>query len=128
MKVHKKGHQKVSRQQLGRVLNRYIFPYPGTETINQAMKGLDTITQKLISQTLKQIDRVTDERIRQLINNGGKHVKTIEPKIIRGTKEHVYNTPFRLLANLARRSFLKSNENFSVSFKNKKNVFNRQNL
>ena len=97
--TQKKSCRKVSRQQLGRFLNRYDFAYAGRDAVNQELKGLDTIAPKLINQTSKELDRVAEARIRQLINKGDKQVKNIAPKIIRGAIEDVYKKPFRLLDN-----------------------------
>ena len=38
------------RKQRGGFLNRYDFAYAGRDTVNQAMKGLDTLASKVIDQ------------------------------------------------------------------------------
>ena len=63
------------------------------------MKGLNTLAPKLINQTSKEVDKIAEARIRQVINDGGQQIQKIAPQIIRGTIEHVYKIPFRLLGN-----------------------------
>ena len=70
-----------------------------------AMKDLDNLAPKLISQTSKEIDKIAEARIRQAINSGGQQIQKIAPQIIRGAIEDVYKTPFRLLGNLGKQKF-----------------------
>ena len=58
------------RQQSGGFLNRYNVAYAGRDTVNTAMKGLDNLAPKLISQTSKEINKITEARIKQAINCG----------------------------------------------------------
>ena len=50
-KYRKYKQRRNKRQQHGGFLNRYDFVYAGRDTVNQAMKGLDTLAPKLINQT-----------------------------------------------------------------------------
>ena len=70
------------RKQQGGFLNRYGFAYAGRDTINYAMKGLDTLAPKLINQALKEINKIAEVRIRQVINSSGKHIQKIAQHII----------------------------------------------
>ena len=66
------------------------------------MKGLDTLSPKLVNQASKEIDKIKETKIRQVINSGGQH---IAPQIIKGAIEDVYKTPFRLLGKLGKQKF-----------------------
>ena len=59
------------RKRRGRFLNRYDFAYVGQDTVNQAVKGLDTLALKVFGQASKEIDKISEARIRQVINDGG---------------------------------------------------------
>ena len=52
------------RKQRGGFLSRYDFAYAGRDTVNLAMKGLDTLAPKVISQAAKESDKITEARIR----------------------------------------------------------------
>ena len=41
--------------------------YAGRDTLNKAMKGLDSLAPKLINQTSKEVDKIAEARIRQVI-------------------------------------------------------------
>ena len=58
---------------------------------------LNTIAPKLRQQTMNQVDQIAQQRIQKILNQGGKKVERIAPKIIKGTTEEVYKTPFLLL-------------------------------
>ena len=53
-----KRQRRGRRKQRGGFLNRYDFAYAGRDTVNQAMKGLDTLAPKLINQASKEIDKI----------------------------------------------------------------------
>ena len=93
------------RKQRGGFLNRYDFAYAGRDTINQAIKGLDTLAPKLINQASKEADKIAEARIRQVINSGGQQIQKIAPQIIQGAIEDFYKTPFRLLGKLRKQKF-----------------------
>ena len=93
------------RKQRGGFLNRYDFAYAGWDTINQAIKGLDTLAPKLINQASKETDKIAEARIRQVINSGGQQIQKIAPQIIQGAIEDFYKTPFRLLGKLRKQKF-----------------------
>ena len=105
------------RHQHGGFLNRYDFAYVGRDTVNQAMKGLDSLAPKLIGETLKEIEKIAEARIRQVINGGGKQIQRIASKIIRGAIEDVYKTPFRLLGNLGKKKFAQIKQKISKTLK-----------
>ena len=46
---------------------------------------------------MNQVDQIAQQRIQKILNQGGKKVERIAPKIIKGTTEEVYKTPFLLL-------------------------------
>ena len=97
-----KKQRRGRRKQHGGFLNRYDFTYDGRDTVNQAMKGLDTLAPKMIGQASKEIDKITEARISQVIDNGGQQIQKIAPQIIRGAIEDVYKTPFRMLGKLGK--------------------------
>ena len=100
-----KKQRRGRRKQRGGFLGRYDFAYAGRDTVNQAMKVLDTLAPKVIGQASKEIDKITEARIREVINDGGQQIRKIVPQIIRGAIEDVYKTPFRLLGNLCKKKF-----------------------
>ena len=57
-KYRKYKQRKVIMRQHGGFINRYDFVYAGEGTVNQAMKGLDSLTPKLINQTSREIDKI----------------------------------------------------------------------
>ena len=105
--------RKAKRRQHGGFLNGYDFAYAGRDTVNQEMKGLDSLAPILIDKTLKEIDKFAKARIKQLINNGEQQVQKIAPQIIRGAIKYVYKTPFRLLENLGKKKFAQFKRKFS---------------
>ena len=66
---------------------------------------LNTVAPKLIQQTMNQVDQIAQQRIQKILNQGGKKVERIAPKIIKGTTEEVYKTPFRLLGQFGKKKF-----------------------
>ena len=56
----------------------------------------------MTGQASKKIDKISEARIRQVINDGGQHIKKIAPHIVRGVIEAVHKTPFRLLGKLGK--------------------------
>ena len=79
--------------------------YAGRDTVNQAIKGLDSLAPKLIGQSLKEIDKIVETRTRQIINDDRQQIQKVVPKIIRGAIEDVYKTPFRLRGHLGKKKF-----------------------
>ena len=67
-KYRKYKQRRTKRWQHGGFLNRYNFAYAGRDTVNQAMKGLDSLAPKLINQTSKEVDTIAEARIRQVMN------------------------------------------------------------
>ena len=106
-KYRKYKQKNTKRRQYGGFLNRYDFAYAGRDTVNQAIKGLNTLTPKLINQTSKEVDKIA-------------------PQIIRGAIENVYKTPFRLLGNFGKQKFRKWKKDFCY-WLNKNELNNRQN-
>ena len=84
-------------------MNRYDFLYAGRDVVNQAGK----IAPGIFNKATSDINKIAKERIDQVIKTGGAEVERIAPKIIKGTIEEVYKTPFRLLKNLGRKQFKK---------------------
>ena len=78
------GHYKRFRRQTSRFLNRYDFGYAGRDTVNQTMKGFNSLAPRLIKQTSDEVDRLAQHRIIQIIDEVGQQVERIAPKIIRG--------------------------------------------
>ena len=98
-----KTYWQKKRSQTRGFLNRYNFAYAGRDTVNQVRK----IAPEIIKQATGQIDRIAQDGINQVIKSGGAEVVRILPKVIRGTTEDVYKTPFRLLGNLGKQQFQK---------------------
>ena len=112
-KYRKYKQRKTKRQQHGAFLNRYDFAYVGRDTVNQAMKGLNMLTLKLINQTSKEVDKITEARIRQVLNDGWQqiqkklHHKKYEELLKTFTKHH--SDYWEILAN---KSFLRSKRKY----------------
>ena len=51
------------------------------------------------------MNKTTEQRIHQIIIQGGKELERVVPKILRGATEDVYQTPFRMLGNLGKKTF-----------------------
>ena len=101
-----KRKRPARRLQRGRFLNRYDFDYAGRDTVNTAMKGLDNLAPKLISQLSKEIDKIAEVTIKQATNSGGQQIQKIAPQIIRGAIEDcTRKTACRLLGNLGKQKF-----------------------
>ena len=92
---------KRKKKQTGGFLNRYDFAYAGRDVVNQAGK----IAPDIINKATSDINQIAKDRIDQVIKNGSAEVERVAPKIIPGTIEEAYKTPFRLLGNLGKNSF-----------------------
>ena len=100
-------------------MNRYDFAYAGQDTVNQAMKGLDTLAPKLINQTSREIDKIAEARIKQVLNDGRQQIRKLVPQIIRSAMENVYKTPFGLLGNLGKQKLSQLKRKLSRIIKRK---------
>ena len=78
-----------------------IFVYTGRDTVNQAAK----VTPKIIKAATNDVDKIAEQRINQIISQSGKELEQVVPKLLRGTIESVYQTPFRILGNLGKKTF-----------------------
>ena len=77
------------RRQTGGFLNRYDFAYAGRDTVNQLGK---------IAPGVIKVDKLTRSRKKNRTNKqGGAEVERVALKIICGTLEELYLTPFRML-------------------------------
>ena len=90
---------------MGEFLNRYDFGrgMTGRCTVNQAAK----VVPRVIKNAGNKINNIAKERINQIITQGGKEVKPVLPKILRGATEDAYQTPFRMLANFGKQQLNK---------------------
>ena len=95
--------RKKKSRQTGGFLNRYDFAYAGRDTVNQVGK----IAPKIITKANSDINKIAKERIDQIVRSGGAEIERVAPKIIKGTIEEVYKTPFTLLGNLGKKHFQK---------------------
>ena len=103
-RVRKRQIQRCRRRkQRGGFLNGYDFAYAGTDTANTAMKNVERIPPELMKQLSDQVNQVAQQRIQLIIDQGGQKVEKLAPKIIRGTIENVYQTPFRLLGTFGKK-------------------------
>ena len=75
--LNKKGRRGRRKQRSG-FLNRYDFACAGSDTVNKAMKGLDTLALKLINQDSKEIDKTAEATIRQVINSSKQQIQKIQ--------------------------------------------------
>ena len=59
LKQYQKYKQRrTKRQRHGGFLNRYDFAYAGRDTVNQVMKGLDSLTPKLLTKLQKTLTKL----------------------------------------------------------------------
>ena len=78
-----------------------IFVYTGRDTVTQAAK----VTPKIIKAAMNDVDKITEQRINQIISQSGKELEQVVPKLLCGTIESVYQTPFIILGNLGKKTF-----------------------
>ena len=64
-----------------------------------AINSMSKISKKKAS---AEINNITQQRINQVIGQGGKEAERILPKILRGSIEDLYQTPFRLLGKFGK--------------------------
>ena len=77
-----------------------ILPMLG-ETVNQGGK----VAPEIIKAATKDINKFAEQRINQIISQSGKELERVVPKILCGAIEDVYQTPFRILGNLGKKTF-----------------------
>ena len=70
------------RKQKGGFLNRYNFVYAVRDTASTVISQLNRIAPGLIRKTSIEIDHIAQRRIQQAINQGGKEIEFVAPKII----------------------------------------------
>ena len=102
-KIGKRSGKRRKKKQTGGFLKRYDFAYTGRDVVNQAGK----IAPDIINKATSDINQIAKDRIDQVIKNGSAEVERVAPKIIPGTIEEAYKTPFRLLGNLGKKQFQK---------------------
>ena len=88
---------------MGGFLNRYDFTYAGRQTVNQVVK----VPPDIIKNATREINNVAQQGINQIINQGGKEVERVLPKILRAATEDVYQTPFKFLGNFVKQQLNK---------------------
>ena len=65
------------------------------------------VTPGIIKNETKEINNVAQQRINQIINQGGKEVEKVLPKILREAIEDVYQTRFKQLGNFRKQQLSK---------------------
>ena len=90
------------KRELRSSLNRYGFAYARRHKVNQAAKAAPGV----IKAARNDINNIAEKRTNQFISEGGKESECVLPKILRGTTEDVYQTPFRLLGEFFCLSFI----------------------
>ena len=61
----------------------------------------------IIKNGTREINNVAQQRINQIINQRGKEVEKVLPKILRAAIEDVYQTSFKLLGNFVKQQLNK---------------------
>ena len=79
-RIRKKQYKRCKIHQRGGFLNRYDFAYAVSNTVNQAMKGIDALAPEKIKQATDQFDPITQRYIQEIINQGEQQVEKIAPK------------------------------------------------
>ena len=87
---------------------KLVVAYAGRETVNQAAYH----ALKLIKKASDELNPITKQRIDQFISRRRGEVERILPKIIHGTIEDIYQTPFKLLENFGKKQFAKIKRQF----------------
>ena len=108
-KNRKKNRPKKRRQTKGRkckrqyegFLNRYDFAYAGRNVVNQVAKNAPGVFKAAAND----INKIAEQRSNQAISQGGQELERVLPKILRGAIEDVYQTPFRMLGDLGKKTF-----------------------
>ena len=98
-KTSNKG-RKCKRQYEG-FLNRYDFAYAGRNVVNQVAKNAPGVFKAAAND----INKIAEQRSNQAISQGGQELERVLPKILRGAIEDVYQTPFRMLGDLGKKTF-----------------------
>ena len=101
-KKKRKVTPQKTRRQIGSFLNRYEFSYAGRDTVNQAAK----VAPSIINAT-NEINNITQQGFDQIISQGGKEIKRVLLRILRGAIENVYQTPFSLLGDFGKKQLNK---------------------
>ena len=81
------------------------------------MNQLNTLAPKLIQQTSSQIYQTEQQRIKQILNQGGKQVDRIAPKIIKRAMGDMCKTPFRLLGQFGKKKLAQVERKVTRIFK-----------
>ena len=89
------------KRQYGDFLSHYEFAQAGRDTVNQATK----VAPGVINAPTNDINKIAEQRINQVINQEGKELEGVLPKVLRGTNKDVYQAPFRLLGSFAKKQF-----------------------
>ena len=115
--------KKLKKKQSCDWLNRYDFTYAGRDTINTGLATFGRMTPALINKALNQIDRIIEQRIQQLVQQDGKEIEQITPKIKKKKNaiEEVYKAPFRLLGKFGRKKYYQIKRKFKSLFRKKDN-------
>ena len=61
----------------------------------------------MIKAAANDVNAVATDRINQITTQGVKEMERVLPKMLRGTIEDVYETPFRLLGDFGKQQFNK---------------------
>ena len=93
---------KNKKKQLPGSLIRHGFAYGGTYKFKQAAKAASGV----IKAATNAINNIAGKRTIQIISEGGKESECVLTKILPGTTEDVYLTPFTLLGELFYLSFI----------------------
>ena len=96
------GSSQKQKRQLRGSLNRYGFAQARRDKVNQAAKAAPGV----IKAATNDINNIAEKRTNQIISEVRKESECVLPKILRGTTEDVYQTPFRLLGEFFYLSFI----------------------
>ena len=70
--------------------------------------------------TSMEIDQNAQKRIQQAINQGGREIKRVAPKFIKGAKDEFYKTPFKLLRQLRKKKYAQIKRKLNRTFNKKR--------
>ena len=75
----------------------------GRDVVNQVGK----VAPKMITQATEEINKIAQDRIDEIVRWGTAKIERVAPKVIKGSIEEVYKTPFRLTGDLGKKLFQK---------------------
>lgn len=81
---------------------------------------MNRIAPRLIKRTRSQLDLIAEKRIREAVQESGKEIERVAPKITKSAIKKIYKMPFRLLGSFGRKKYKQLKQKVIQVFKNGK--------